>query len=830
MCICRHDKLLSWSEFTACGDLGKHPHSADNLDRVAMPTDTQPRAALSPRAILAFAILWSALGALHYLAQYGRVASAVCLAAAFLYALLGALPRRPTSRPEDAAAAISVAAICALQVLSGGTSRMAFGLALVPSLMTFGISKQSGLRWLVLSVVALGLSTLSRTFSWVEPTFHAYGDLIEVSLGLAAVVFYFVSAEGRGQVEDAASLGAMRERQTAERAEELGRLKSEVDSKNAALDALNVELISARNLAEGRAKEAVDFLSHMSHEIRTPLNGVLGITDVLLATKLDAEAREHVKILASSGKLLRRLVDDVLELARLDAGKVQLLEDPFDPVTVAEDVVDLFAAQASAKGVFVFVDPPEMHVERLVGDAMRIRQVIQNLVSNAVKFTQRGIVRVTLRSERNELTYTVEDTGPGLSEQALSSLFREYQQDREGVRRGGSGLGLVIARRLSRVMGGDVSAESEVGRGSTFHARFALRRATHDGGDVNENSRAVVELGLVEPNAALGEALVRNFAYVGTLVRHAKTIEELAAARGTKIMRVLVRTELLPTLDKAPWAHPVELVAAHATADLSTTPHHLQLPARRTRAQRLLRSLRGRARESFIVEPIVPTGRRALLVDDEPVNLRILSLLLKQQGWAADSFGSGREALERAESGRYDIALIDLQMPDVDGLQTATGVIARTKRLPWMVLYSAMDKGVMENGNEATSAAGFVDFLRKPVDVSRLRFVLANAERHCLIVEARALKGLPLRPEGAMAASLRALHVAFALQDTDRGQAILGEMRLEARRAQTTALEALFGALEEQWPEVAVEVLVDLEIMANASGAPGSTQKNASVT
>ncbi len=778
-----------------------------------MPIESQPSAALSSRAVLAFALLWSLLAVAHNLAGYGRAATGVCLLAGFLYALLGMWKQRSRARYlEDVAAGITIAALGVIQVLSGGSSAMAFGCAFVPSFMTLGVTRKTGTRWLFITLGVLALAKVASFFVWVAPTFRSQGRFIELAVGMAAIVLYVISSESRARLDRIAATSAERERHAADRAAEFGRLKAEVDSKNAALDALNGELVAARNLAEARAKEAVDFLSHMSHEIRTPLNGVLGITDVLLATKLDAEAREHVKILSSSGKLLRRLVDDVLELARLDAGKVQLLEDPFDPVTIAEDAADLFAAQASAKGVFVFVQPPDGHIERLVGDAMRIRQVVQNLVSNAAKFTQSGYVRITLSLERSELSYCVEDTGPGMGRETLASLFREYQQDREGVRRGGSGLGLVIARRLARVMGGDVVAESEQGKGSKFRAHFAVRKATHDGGDVNENSRAVVELGLVEPNEALAEALKKNFAYIGTLVRHAKSIEELAAGRGTKSMRVLVRTELLPTLSNTPWASAVEMIAAHATAELSTTAHHLQLPPRRTRVQRLLRSVRGTAKESLIIEAVVPTGRRALLVDDEPVNLRILSLLLRQQGWESESMSSGKAALERVAKERFDIALIDLQMPEMDGLQTATQLVAQTKRLPWMVLYSAMDKGVMDNRSAATSLAGFVDFLRKPVDVSRLRFVLAHAERHCRLVDARAQRALPVRPEGLLADALRALHVAFATQDSDSGHAVLGEMRLELRRTRALGADAILSTIEEHWPDVAVEALVELEL------------------
>ena len=218
--------------------------------------------------------------------------------------------------------------------------------------------------------------------------------------------------------------------------------------------------------------------------------------------------------------------------------------------------------------------------------------------------------------------------------------------------------------------------------------------------------------------------------------------------------------------------------------------------------------------------PVVPTGRRALLVDDEPVNLRILSLLLRQQGWASESMPSGQAALECIKAERFDIALIDLQMPVMDGLQTAAGIIAKTERLPWMVLYSAMDKGAMDNDSVATAAAGFVDFLRKPVDVSRLRLVLAHAERHCLLVDARVLRVLPVRPEGAMSQWLRSLHVAFAMQDNDRGHALLGELRLQLRRGQPAELDVLLGMLEEQWPDVAVDVIVDLEAQLRAMELP----------
>ncbi len=241
-----------------------------------------------------------------------------------------------------------------------------------------------------------------------------------------------------------------------------------------------VEAVKALDAALARAESASvaksRFLATVSHEMRTPLNGVIGMTDLLIGTGLDPEQKTYVEAVRASGKALLGLIDGILDFSRIEAGRIDLASEPFDPAAIAEGVVELLAPRAQDKGLEIALDVGADVPSSLVGDADRFRQILLNLAGNAIKFTDRGGVGVALSFGGEGLVLSVADTGPGIPEERLPRLFEEFEQgeDHAAQRFEGTGLGLAITRRLATRMGGRVDAQSRVGTGSTFRAVLPL--------------------------------------------------------------------------------------------------------------------------------------------------------------------------------------------------------------------------------------------------------------------------------------------------------------------------------------------------------------------
>jgi signal transduction histidine kinase/DNA-binding response OmpR family regulator len=795
-----------------------------------VPEAAGRRLGLSAAELLVVAGLWALFGALNAVAGHGAFAAGLHAVGAVLTLGCAGLARLGRARLAfHAAATVALAALLAFSVASGTASDGLLVLVVVPALATYVDSARAGLVWLAITTIGLVVVRLVQSEAHLEPIFVPAASLREaVILALAAILWLFAQ-RARSRSDAALERLTEREREARARADDLSRLKQALEEKNGELDALNaqfartarevsemnVEIEDARDAALHRAKEAVEFLNRMSHEIRTPLNGILGITDVLLGGELERETREHVAIIDSSGRVLRRLVDEVLDLARLDAGKLHLVEEPFDPLTVAEDVADLFAAQAFSKGVALVMVAPEAPTPRLLGDPMRVRQVLQNLVGNAVKFTAQGHVRIDVDAAPGELRFRVEDSGPGMSPEALAGLFREYAQDREGARRGGSGLGLVIARRLARAMGGDVEVESTVGSGSIFTARFALPRASTQNADVGELSGTVAEAALVAPDDLCALALVRTAALVNVHLRRFESLEAASRARPRPAV-IFVAGETSPVAaSESPTV--IRLRSPAAGEPSQTSGLALLLPPRRARLVRALRRARGRPRDiTREMVPVAPTGMKALVVDDEPVNLKVASLMLARQGWAALAASTGAEALALAEGeDRIDAAMIDLDMPALDGIETARALarLARPGRMPWLVLQTA---SIDEAARTRAREAGVVDFLPKPVDAVQLREVLLRATRHRRAEDRRATRHVRRpAPETATQPVLALLDPLVHCVISGEAEAALGqlgELQALARRRQLDRVDRACSALHDALLEgEGVEALVDLE-------------------
>jgi PAS domain S-box-containing protein len=514
-----------------------------------------------------------------------------------------------------------------------------------------------------------------------------------------------------------------------------------------------VEAVEALDAALGRAESASvaksRFLATVSHEMRTPLNGIIGMTDLMLGTGLNPEQQTYVEAVRASGKALLGLIDGILDFSRIEAGRLDLAAEPFDPAAIAEGVVELLAPRAQDRGLEIALDVGAEVPPSLLGDADRVRQILLNLAGNAIKFTERGGVGVSLSYGEEGLVLSVADTGPGIAEERLPRLFEEFEQgeDASAHRHEGTGLGLAITRRLATRMGGRVDARSRIGAGSTFHAILPLPLAPRDNAEVGLAPRlagrrclivadspfqapylagaltrhggaAVIVPGLEEGldalSAAAFDAVIADRALGDAAVRQ---IAE--AARGCGVRRSLV---LLSPFDRRDFGAPaaagfdgylIKPVRARSLVErLAATPP-AAAPARPASAPAMTGS-----------------GPRVLLAEDNPINTLLATRALERLGCTIVHAPDGVEALNRAaDSGPFDLALIDVRMPRLDGHDVARRIREReaggTARLPLIALTANASR---EDEAEAL-AAGFDGFLAKPLDLKALPALLAPHRR-----------------------------------------------------------------------------------------------------
>ncbi len=531
------------------------------------------------------------------------------------------------------------------------------------------------------------------------------------------------------------------------------------------------ELEVARDAAQAASRAKSEFLANMSHEIRTPLNAVVGLTEVTLRTDLDDTQRDYLNTVLDSAESLLGVLNDILDFSKIEAGKLDLDRVPFSVFDTVEDTLTSLAMRAEQKGIELacYVDPTLPPL--MTGDPGRLRQVITNLVSNAIKFTERGEVVLRVDPETrgpSMLTrFSVTDTGIGISSNQLDRLFEPFEQaDASTTRRfGGTGLGLAISRRLVEMMGGQIRAQSKPGRGSTFSfsARFDVLEGAQDRPRSELLALAGVRVLIVDDNAT-NRAILAEMTRARRMRPDGAGSADEAFARivqgfeARDPYRVLLSDLHMPEQDGFHLAERIRrdprfddlaimlLSSAGQTGELAQCQElgiaeRLLKPVKQSELiQVMARSLeRGGARTLPVRSPrrATPTGDaggatavaplRILLVEDSAANRKVVCAMLGGQGHDIAVAENGREALEKLAEHEYDVVLMDVQMPEMDGFEATAALRARERSSNRHLPVIAMTAHALQGDREKCLAAGMDDYVPKPLRRDELFGALSRA-------------------------------------------------------------------------------------------------------
>ncbi len=520
------------------------------------------------------------------------------------------------------------------------------------------------------------------------------------------------------------------------------------------------ELEVAKRRAEEGAQTKSAFLANMSHEIRTPLNAILGMTALALQTRLTAEQQDYLSTVKASSESLLDIVNDVLDFSKIEARRLDLEHQEFSPRETIEDATRLLALRASEKGIEIACEVAPDVPDVLVGDAGRTRQVLLNVLGNAVKFTTVGevVLRVSVQhagAEKVRLRFDVRDTGIGIPPEKLPHVFEEFTQaDSSTTRRyGGTGLGLAIARRLVELMGGRIWAESEEGRGSTFRFTATFARARADAApalrmepaaleglrvlvvDDNQTNRRILEqmlgnwrmVAVTAASASSAMTALRQAATGGTRFDVVITDGQMPDVDGFELVRQIRRDRRLKQT-------PVVMLTSMGRAEDTARCRRMGLEAFLTKPVKqsdLLDALVGifgiatrrpRSSDTPRSRPRVARTLRILVAEDNRVNQKLVTTLLSKRGHTVAAVGDGRAAVAAVESAAepFDVVVMDVQMPKMSGFEASEAIRLREEVTGRHLPIVALTAHAMQGDRERCLASGMDGYLTKPIDVDQL--------------------------------------------------------------------------------------------------------------
>jgi signal transduction histidine kinase/ligand-binding sensor domain-containing protein/CheY-like chemotaxis protein/HPt (histidine-containing phosphotransfer) domain-containing protein len=489
------------------------------------------------------------------------------------------------------------------------------------------------------------------------------------------------------------------------------------------------ELVESNRQLGEAARAKSNFLARMSHELRTPMNGVVGMTELLGRTALSPTQTRLTQTIRSSAHVLLQIVNDLLDLSKLQAGKVDFESLPLDLVRLLEECTTLFAEAAEAKGIELIVSPPASLAHTLLGDPLRIRQIVLNLVGNAVKFTFQGEVVVkadivAVDSGRVLLEIAVSDTGVGMDTATIEKIFEPFTQADESTTRrfGGTGLGLAICRELAGRMGGAVTVESRPNVGSTFRMSVPLAiAAAQTATPPAPFARRAAWIFTRRP--ALAESLIRHCSALGLKARCCESDARISAREDLMVVDLSTHAAMVESLFKDALTAPPPLVVLATAAQLETLACRGRIDeelivVKPVQGEALCAALRAaagerqrRARQRTTGGP--PIGAHVLLVEDEAVNAAVAQGYLLELGCTCVWVDNGSEAVARSATERFDLVMMDLNMPDMDGLATSRLMRAREGTGPQVPIV-ALTAHEAKSFRDSCLEAGMNDVMGKP--------------------------------------------------------------------------------------------------------------------
>jgi signal transduction histidine kinase/CheY-like chemotaxis protein len=552
-------------------------------------------------------------------------------------------------------------------------------------------------------------------------------------------------------------IGVALERSDAQ--QQLARQVRALDDARVAAERQSVELAEARDHALASMRARSQFLANMSHEIRTPLNGIIGTTEILLDTKLTSSQEEYARILSHCADHLLGVINDILDLSKIEAGKVEIEHVDVDLADLLEEVADVFAVRAHEKGLELATSVAPELATLVRGDPSRLRQVLVNLVGNAIKFTERGEVVIDGRLLRESATdcvvrLAVRDTGVGIPLERQTAVFDSFTQADGSTTRtyGGSGLGLTISRELVQLMGGHIGLDSQPGAGSTFWIDLPFERSPATAGQKPaplslKGLRVLVVDDTATNRLVLRQSLREWGCRVDEAASGREALHQLAQGAECPFDFVVLDMQM-PELDGLATARRIKgdprlaampLILLSSIGDIDGGAHGatyrdcfaavVTKPVRRSVLLNAIRDALGRpAPSDEAVRPARSSrslGLRVLLAEDNRVNQLVAQRLLDKLGCHTEVVDNGRAAVEAVARAQYDVVLMDIQMPLIDGFE-ATAMIRRHEAVGERVPIIAMTAHAMEGDSERCIGAGMDGYISKPVRLAALADALSG--------------------------------------------------------------------------------------------------------